>query len=408
MFKKITVGIMTAALGASLLVGCSNDKGNADGKVTLELYNNKQESIETYKGLIEEFESQNPDIKIKLETGPEEIITTGLTKNDLPDLMSIGGSPLYGELGRAGVLHDFSDNDMLKKINSNYVDMIGDLVGTEKDGVYGLPYAANAIPVIYNKTKFEELGLSVPSTWDEFIQTLDKVKEAGQTPIYFTLKDAWTALQWYTLEANIAGKDFAEQKNAGETTFVESHDQIADKMLTLLNYGHNDNFGVGYGDGNNAFANGESVFYLQGNWTIPVIEQANPEIELGVFPLPTTNEPEKSILISSVDVLLSMNEQTEHKEEAMKFIEFMLEAETSQKYIDEQKAIPTIEGVSQEDPIFEGIMENLESGAIVGNPEFKYPIGMAPANLIQEFLINKDKEVFLKKMDTEWEKVQNR
>lgn len=408
MLKKLTVGIITATLGASLLAGCSNDKGNADGKVTLELYNNKQESIETYKGLIKEFESQNPNVEIKMETGPETIITTGLTKNDLPDLMSIGGSPLYGELGRAGVLYDFSDNDMLKKINSTYVDMIGDLVGPEKDGVYGLPYAANAIPVIYNKTKFEELGLKVPKTWDEFIATLEKVKASGETPIYFTLKDSWTALQWYTLEANIAGKDFAEKKNAGKTTFVESHDQVADKMLTLLKYGHKDNFGVGYGDGNNAFANGESVFYLQGNWAIPAIEKANPNIKLGVFPLPATNKSDQSTLISSVDVLLAMNKSTEHKDEAMKFIKFMMDEEVSQKYIDEQKALPTIKGVLQQDPSFEGVKENLESGNIVGSPEYKYPVGMAPANIIQEFLIEKDKKVFLKKMDKEWEKISNR
>ncbi|MCK1991048.1 extracellular solute-binding protein [Peribacillus muralis] len=408
MFKQLTIGIMSVFLSAFAIAGCSNDKASSNDKVTLEMYSNKQESIQTYKKLIQEFEKQNPTIKINVETGPETVITTGLTKNDLPDIMSIGGSPLYGELGRAGVLHDFSEDNMLKKVDTSYVNMIGDLVGSDKKGVYGIPYAANAIPVIYNKTKFEELGLKVPKTWDEFIATLEKVKASGETPIYFTLKDSWTALQWYTLEANLSGGEFANKKNKDKTTFVKSHDQVADKMLTLLKYGHKDNFGVGYGDGNNAFANGESVFYLQGNWAIPAIEKANPTIKLGVFPLPVTNKPDQSILISSVDVLLAMNESTEHKDEAMKFINFMVDHEVSQKYIDEQKALPTIKGVSQQNPIFEGIKGNLESGNIVGNPEYKYPVGMAPANIIQEFLMEKDKKVFLKKMDKEWEKISNR
>ena len=53
-----------------------------------------------------------------------------------------------------------------------------------------VPYVANAVGVIYNKAIFKELGLEVPTTWDEFIAVAEKVKESGQTPFYFTFKDA--------------------------------------------------------------------------------------------------------------------------------------------------------------------------------------------------------------------------
>jgi raffinose/stachyose/melibiose transport system substrate-binding protein len=410
MFKKMTAGVMALSLGASLLAGCSSG-GADDGKVTLELFSNKVESIDTYKGLIKEFEAQNPDIKIKLDAPPEAetVLKTRLTKNDLPDIMSIAGNATYGELGRAGVLKDFSGTDLAKTVQPSYIDMVNRLVGPEGEGTYGLPYATNANAVIYNKAKFEEHGLEVPATWDEFIASLEKVKAAGDTPIYFTLKDAWTGMiAWNSLGANVAGEDFAEKKNAGEATFVENYDEVADKMAALVQYGHKDNMGVAYGDGNNAFANGKSVFYLQGNWAIPEILKANPEMELGVFPMPVTNDPEQNKLVSGVDVLLAVSEETEHKEEAMKFVEFMMTKETAQKYIDEQKAFSAIEGVYQENPVFEGIKANFETGAITSFPDHYYPAGMGAENLVQEFLIKKDKEKFLKKMDSEWEKVQNR
>lgn len=410
MFKKMTAGVMALTMGASLLAGCSSG-GADDGKVTLELFSNKVESIDTYKGLIKEFEAQNPDIKIKLDAPPEAetVLKTRLTKNDLPDIMSIAGNATYGELGRVGVLKDFSGTDLAKTVQPSYIDMVNRLVGPDGEGTYGLPYATNANAVIYNKAKFEEHGLEVPATWDEFIASLEKVKAAGDTPIYFTLKDAWTGMiAWNSLGANVAGEDFAEKKNAGEATFVENYDEVADKMAALVQYGHKDNMGIAYGDGNNAFANGKAVFYLQGNWAIPEILKANPEMELGVFPMPVTNDPEQNKLVSGVDVLLAVSEETEHKEEAMKFVEFMMTKETAQKYIDEQKAFSAIEGVYQENPVFEGIKANFETGAITSFPDHYYPAGMGAENLVQEFLIKKDKEKFLKKMDSEWEKVQNR
>ncbi|EDL63145.1 ABC transporter substrate-binding protein [Bacillus sp. SG-1] len=410
-FKKIAGLTATAILGASILAGCGGGDEASDGKVKLELFSNKSESINTYKDLIKKFESENPDIDIELNAPPEAetVLKSRLTKNDLPDIMSIGGNATYGELARAGVLNDFSDSEITDKIQPAYLEMIGKLVGDEKEGVYGIPYATNANAVIYNKAKFEELGVEIPKTWDEFIAIAEKAKAAGETPIYFTLKDAWTAMiPWNSIAANAAPEDFASQKNAGEASFQEDYQDVAEKMLTLLEYGHKDNMGKAYGDGNTAFAKGESVMYLQGNWAIPEIKKANPDIELGVFAMPVTNEPDQNRLVSGVDVLLTTTESTEHPEEAQKFIDFMIQEENAKSYIDEQAAFSAIEGVYQEDPVMEGIKTNFETGAITSFPDHYYPAGMGAENLIQEFLIKKDTDKFLNKIDKEWEKVQNR
>ncbi|UAL52955.1 extracellular solute-binding protein [Bacillus sp. OVS6] len=410
MIKKITALSAGMVLGAAILAGCSSGE-EADGKVTLNLFSNKSENINTYKGLIEEFEAENPNIRIKFDSPPEAetVLRTKLIKNDIPDVMLIAGNATYGELGRAGVLEDFADTELIDSIQPSYLDMIDRLVGPEKDGVYGLPYATNANTVIYNKQKFEELGLEVPKTWDEFIAILEKAKAAGEIPIYLTLKDAWTGMiSLNSLGGNLAGEEFAEKKSSGKTSFVKSYDEVADKMLTLTEYGHKDNFGIAYGDGNNAFAAGEGVMYIQGNWAIPEILKANPEAELGVFPMPVTNDPEQNKLVSGVDVLLTISKDSEHKKEAEKFLKFMLKKETAKRYIDEQKAFSAIEGVYQEDPVFEGIKENFEKGKITSFQDHYYPAGMGAENILQEFLIEKKKSAFLKKMDREWEKVEDR
>ena len=48
---------------------------------------------------------------------------------------------------------------------------------------YGVPNYGEYVTVYYNKTAFDELGLTEPTTYDEFEDMLDTFVEAGQTPI---------------------------------------------------------------------------------------------------------------------------------------------------------------------------------------------------------------------------------
>lgn len=408
--KKVLTGII---LTSGLLLGaCGNGSdGNASGVVTLELFSNKSENVDTYERLISDFEEQHENIRIQLEAPPEAetVLRTRLTRNDMPDLMSIGGNATYGELAREGVLFDFSNENTLEEIQPAYREMLGRLVGTDVEGDFGVPYATNANGVIYNKGLFEELGMEVPQTWSEFTALLDEAQAQGVNPIQFTLQDAWTALPtWNSLGGVLAPENFAEMKTNGEASFSEEYDTVADRYLELLEYGEGDIFGIGYDDGNENFANEEALFYMQGNWAIPEIERNNDEIELGFFAFPASDVEEENDLVSGVDVLLTISESTDHPEEALTFIEFMLNHEVASQYIDEQAAFSSIEGIIQEEPVFENIQENFETGSLTSFPDHFYPAGLGAENLIQEFLINQDKNQFLETMDNEWDSVINR
>src|SRR5699024_4177699 len=157
-----------------------------------------------------------------------------------------------------------------------------------------------------------------------------------------------------------------------------------------LKYRHNNNCGICDNNGNSAFAAGEGVFYLQINSAIPEIKKINPDIELGTFPLPVNNDPEENKLVSGVDVTLSISEDTEHKEEALQFIEFLMEKDTAQAYIEDQEAFSAIKGVTQDNPIYDGINGNFENDKLVSFQDHYYPIGLSPENMIQDFLIQQD------------------
>ena len=92
-----------------------------------------------------------------------------------------------------------------------YIDMVYDVNKDKEETIYGVPFATNASGVIYNTEKIEELGLEVPKTWDEFIDILQKIKDAGEQPLLMTYKDAWTAnAPWNSIAADLCTGELSQ------------------------------------------------------------------------------------------------------------------------------------------------------------------------------------------------------
>ena len=127
----------------------------------------------------------------------------------MPDVLSMGGDNLYGELATNGILLDLSAESFMSNIQPAYIEQMKDLLTNGDEKSYGVPYATNASGILYNKEKFTELGLEIPKTWDEFIVLSEKIKTSGETPFYLTLKDAWTGMCfWNLLAGNILPDTF--------------------------------------------------------------------------------------------------------------------------------------------------------------------------------------------------------
>src|SRR5699024_69459 len=149
---KITKKLLCIAMSTILLAGCTGSS-SANGKITLEFFSLKAENIDIYQELIKEFEAKHPNIHVDLEQPPEAetVLRMKLTKNDTPDNIGFYGYPNFGGIGGGWVLHGFLGLGLVGKVQAKFFDMVDRLVGPERDGVYGLPYATNADVVIYNK-----------------------------------------------------------------------------------------------------------------------------------------------------------------------------------------------------------------------------------------------------------------
>ncbi|KQY82074.1 ABC transporter substrate-binding protein [Paenibacillus sp. Root52] len=407
---------ITKALGALLLCGmmavllssCTS-RDSANGKVQIEFFQNKPEAKATFDDLIQTFNAAHADIQVTQVNPPdaETVLKTRVVKNDIPDIMAMGATDTYSTLAQSDIFTDLTDSSLVQTIDPNYIQMLKDVTGM--DEVTGIPYATNANGIMYNKTLFNEMGLDVPKTWDELIATAQQIKDAGKIPFYFTYKDDWqTNLPFNALGPNLVGIDFYLERRENKVTFKEKYREVAEKQLELMKYGHSDNFGKAYSDGNRAFANGEAFMYIQGTWAIPEIRKANPNVDIGFFPFPTGNDASQIKLVNGIDSLFTIAADTPNRAQAEEFIAFLLEPENIGRYIDEQTLFSAVEGVKQDDPAVQELMPYIEQGKVIDFADHYIPAAVQLNSIVQSFLQNQNIDNYLDTLDKEWDKVANR
>jgi raffinose/stachyose/melibiose transport system substrate-binding protein len=412
--NKMLKGLIVMLLAVLVLAACggddtsdggSSDSGSGD-QVELEFFQFKSEAVKEFDALIEKFEAENPNITVVQNNSPDAdtVLFSRLSQNDIPDVMTINGGVAFGEVARAGVLKDLSDDALLDTVTDEYEDMLKRLSRTEE--LYAFPHSVNANGVLYNKTIFNDLGLEIPKTWDEFIALLEEIQASDVNPLMSTYGEAWTILPpLNTIASNTHGMAFFDELEAGNTSFTEVYGEIAEKIKTMLPYAENDVFGYDYNMGNTAFANGEAAMYMQGVWALGPILEANPDLEVGVFPMPATND--HNSIISGVDVAIAMAKDGDHPEEAQKFVEFLMQPENVEFYLETQRMFAAVEGAEQTDPALQELQPYFDAGDVLPFSDHYYPQGFAVDVMFQDYLLGGSLDDLLSEMDSEYERLSN-
>ena len=403
MLSTLFVGVL---LASTVLQGCGVKQENS-GKVEIELLQYKPEATKFFDKIEEEFNSTHDDIHLTISSPNDAmtILKTRLIREDYPDIVGIGGDMNYSYFVDSDILADVSDYEGLKKIKPAYVDILEGLEFVPTEGTFGVPYVANAAGVLYNREMFKEHGWEIPETWDEFMTLCEDIKAAGIQPLYFGFKDTWTCLApWNALAVDLAPADVCKQVNRGETTFTEEYREISEKMLEMLAYGQDGPFAYGYNDACTAFANGESAMYTIGSYAVPQIKSVNPDMDIDSFVMPGSDDKDGNILNSGVDLQFCVTKECKNKEAAYEVLDFFLEHDSVQKYLDDQNAVPCLDEEFDLAPMLDGMKDYITAGKMVDYQDHSYPSEMAVDAQIQTFLLKQDVDAFLTKFDTDWKR----
>ena len=389
------------------LTGCGGSEAD-DGRIVIELVQYKQEAVDVFKQLEEEFNRTHDDIRLKIDSPNDAttIMKTRFIREDYPDILGIGGDINYSYFIDAGILADVSDYPGLSDINQGYRDILEGLEFVPTEGTFGVPYVANAAGILYNREMFKEHGWEIPKTWDEMITLCETIKSEGILPFYYGFKDTWTCLApWNSLAVDLAPADVCQQVNAGNTVFADEYREVAEKIQTLVSYGEDGPFAYGYNDACTAFANGESAMFAIGSYAVPQIKSVNPDMDIDSFVTPGSSDPDGNTLNSGVDLQFCVTTSCMDegkKEAAYEVLNFLLSDENVQMYLDDQSAVPCKTGNFTLAPNLDGMKQYITEGKIADYQDHYYPSEMAVDAQIQTFLIEQDLDAFLTKFDSDW------
>jgi raffinose/stachyose/melibiose transport system substrate-binding protein len=392
---------------AGLLGGCGGD----DDRTTLTFFQFKGEAAQYFRDLAAEFERQNPDIRVVVDTpaDPETALRTRFVKNQVPDVMTLNANGTFGEFASAKIFRDFADDPVLDEVIPAYIDVIGALGAGGEGEVNGVPFAANASGLLYNEELFEQYDVEVPETWDELIAAAEEFQQNDIVPFYGMLADAWTPQSPLApLSAQLQPEDFFEERFRDQTTFAAGWRSTADQLKELFEYTQPDPLSKGYEDGTAAFARGESAMLPLGSYAVPQIRLGEPEFTVASMALPATDDPSQTTLVSGVDVVVTASREGEHPEESQRLIEFLMQQEVMSDYCKAQVAIPTLEGLTNEDPALQGVQSFIDDGRIVGFTDHQFIPAIPLAPLLQEFILDGDTDAFLDDLDSYWDRVAQR
>lgn len=231
--QKIRLFMCSMAVIA-LLSGCASPSGSSKdaapaekekpvestkNKKTLNVlvpnyYNDIEKKL--WEKVVNKFKEQHSDIQVDLAVGEVKVETGKLTTMlqsgvTPPDVILINAGP-----GRVKTL---SDVNLIKPLNDLYTknhwkDQLRPaaynfVAGDDK--IFEMPHTLDAIMAFYNKDIFEKNGVKVPTTKDEFIAALEKLKAAGVTPITVGARNGY-AIGWIfsNIMESVAGREAVE------------------------------------------------------------------------------------------------------------------------------------------------------------------------------------------------------
>lgn len=410
MSKRKIAKKAAAAFGLVLcvagLTGCGETA--ADGKIEVELVSYKPEAVSAMEKIEARFNETHDDIHLTINSPNEAmtILKTRFIRENYPDIVGIGGDINYSNFLDAELFMDISDLDVTADVKQAYADMDKELEFIPQDGIYALPYVANAAGVLYNKDMFEEHGWEIPETWSEFTALCEQIESEGIQPLYLGYKDTWTCLApWNALAVGLTPSDTCAQVNQGNTTFTDNYREVAEKTEALLQYAEPNPYAYGYNDACTAFARGESAMYTIGNYAIPQIKSVNPDMNIDSFTFPANEAEEDNVLNSGIDLQFCVMKETKNKEAVYEVLRFLYEDETINIYLDDQGGIACKEGDFEIPAELEGMRAYIEEGRMTDYQDHHYPSEMSVDAMIQTFLLDESDsavDTFLARFDSDW------
>ncbi len=280
---------LTALLGAAavLALGAGSALAKTEVRVVIAHYSDQTPTV--FQGIAKDFEAKHPDIAIKLEDvswdNLQQRLTTDIAGGTAPDIAIIGTRWLvdYAQQGIAEPL----DSYITPEFKAKFIETF--MAPSVIDGkTWGLPVAASARAMYYNKDLLAKAGVKEPpATWDELEADAKKVKALGGNVYGFGLqgKEIETDAYWYYALWSEGGELLENGKSGiaspAGVKAATMYKRFIDEGITqpgVTDYNRQDIEAL--------FKQGRAAMILSGPWLRGQIAKEAPKLNYSIAPIP--------------------------------------------------------------------------------------------------------------------------
>jgi raffinose/stachyose/melibiose transport system substrate-binding protein len=303
--------------------------------------------FDSIQSIVDAYEAKYPNVNIEITTSSfndyGQNIKLQASGEDAPDIIQAGqGFTMMGPLVEAGLMRPLDDYADLYGWADRFGPGLLDQARFEADGskfgtgnLYGLAKGGNMVGIFYNREILADLGITAPfASMADFEAALEAAKAAGYIPMALGNSEQWPANHSLSILISqtcdnkemlgwIFGNDGADFTAPCFLEATQTMERWADTGLIDPNANS-----LSFDDGINRFAEGNSAFFVTGNWALPTMaEKMGENVGFAGFPPVTAGGPARAT--GATTSPFGISSKTEYPDVAANFLDFMTGPETA-------------------------------------------------------------------------------
>ncbi|CUH69166.1 Multiple sugar-binding protein precursor [Thalassovita autumnalis] len=390
--KKLVAGI----LASTMLAGAS-----FAGELVINTDTSDPAPKAAFEALIAGFEAENPDVKVTWNLFDHEGYKTSIRNfltADAPDLANWYAGNRMLPYVNAGLFEPVDDVWEENGLTESLASAQGSMTIDGK--IWGVPYTYYQWGVYYRKDIFENLGIAVPTNWDEFKAAGKTLTDNGVTPITIGTKYLWTAggvFDYLNLRTN--GYDFHMALTKGEVAWTDERvvatmnnwKELIDAGFFLENHA-----AYSWQEALAPMVQGDAAMYVMGNFAVAPLKEAGlTDDTLGFFQFPVIN-PDVPLAEEAPTDTIHIPANAKNKEDAKKFLAYLARADVQTQINDTLGQLPINKDSEVGDDKFLQAGYQMLSSTTGGIAQFfdrDAPAEMAKAGMegFQEFMVKPER-----------------
>jgi len=371
-YVRVLSAICVASLLSTSVIGCSNK----DSKTGSNTDSSKQTTTAPSKPVtmrfswwgadarhkatlaaIDLYKQKNPNITIEAEyqgfDGYQQKIMTQLAGGSAPDLMQTDYPWLVDMASQKDLLMDLNNQKAIDLTQFN--DKVLKEFATQKGKLLGLPMGTNGMGMLVNTAFMSKYGIDLKTefTWDTLIEQGKKIHAQDSNAYLLGLDIGPGALEPLYYERYIFSKTGKYWLN-DDFTIAASKADISEALATIkelfdsgtaLPLGEAQTF-IGKLEQNPKWINGQIGSMIEWSGRVSAIKEPI-KANFGVMKPPMVKGGKEASVAFKPSMLLSVNNASANKDEAVKFVNWFLNDKDSSSALTDVRSVPTSEAAKK-------------------------------------------------------------